>query len=65
MNGNAYAFDSENGKMLWQTTLDGTARGGIITYSVDGQQRVTFVAGTNSPSWPVEKKTAKIVVFGR
>jgi hypothetical protein len=45
--------------------LDDAAGSGIITYSRDGQQRVAFVAGTNSPSWPVEKKTAKVVVFGR
>lgn len=65
MSGNAYAFDAENGKILWQATLNGAPGGGIITYLVDGQQRVAFVAGTNSPIWPVDKKTAKIVVFGR
>jgi hypothetical protein len=37
----------------------------VITYEVDGRQWVAFVAGTNSPIWPVEKKSAKIVVFGR
>jgi|GEM_PF-1406825 len=45
--------------------LDDVAGGGIIIYSLDGQQRVAFVAGTNSPSWPVEKRTANVVVFGR
>lgn len=48
-----------------ETTLDGAAGGGVITYVVDGRQWVAFVAGTNSPIWPVEKKSAKIVVFGR
>ena len=36
----------------------------MITYLVESAQRVVFVAGTNSPIWPVEKKTAKIVIFG-
>ena len=40
------------------------ATGGVISYAVDGTQYVAFVAGTNSPIWPVEKKTAKVVVFG-
>jgi hypothetical protein len=35
----------------------------VITYAIDGTQRVAFVAGTNSPIWPVEKKTAKVVVY--
>ena len=61
--GTAYAFDATDGKVLWQTRLDGAAGGGVITYAIDGIQRVAFVAGTNSPVWPVEKKTAKIVVF--
>jgi len=52
-------------KILWRTTLDGAPGGGIITYAVDGEQRVAFAVGTNSPICPVEKKTAKIVVFGR
>jgi glucose dehydrogenase len=63
MNGNAYAFDEESGAILWRTSLGGAAGGGVITYDVGGQ-RVAFVVGTNSPIWPVEKKTAKIVVWG-
>ena len=39
------------------------AGGGVITYGVDGMQRVAFVVGTNSPIWPVDRKSAKIVVF--
>jgi len=56
---------AEDGKILWRTRLDGAPGGGIITDAVDGEQRVAFAVGTNSPIWPVEKKTAKIVVFGR
>ena len=63
MEANAYAFDATDGKVLWTTKLDGAAGGGVISYAVDGTQRVAFVAGTNSPIWPVDKKTAKIVVF--
>lgn len=64
MNGNAYAFDADSGAILWKTALDGASGGGVITYVVDGAQRVAFAAGTNSPIWPVQKRTAKIVVFG-
>lgn len=64
MAANAYAFDAETGKMLWRSPLEGAAGGGVITYSVNGAQRVAFAVGTNSPIWPVDKKSAKIVVFG-
>lgn len=63
MDGNAYGFDANNGRVLWQAKLDGAAGGGVVSYALDGVQRVAFVAGTNSPIWPVEKKTAKVVVF--
>jgi alcohol dehydrogenase (cytochrome c) len=63
MNGNAYAFDAENGNILWRAQLDGAAGGGVVSYEAGGAQRIAFVAGTNSPIWPVEKKTAKVVVF--
>lgn len=63
MNGTAYAFDASDGKVLWQTQVDGATGGGLISYSVGGVQRIAIVAGTNSPIWPVEKKTSKIVVY--
>ena len=64
MGGNAYALDASDGTALWRARLEGAAGGGVITYMVGGQQYVAFVAGTNSPIWPVDKKTAKVVVYG-
>jgi alcohol dehydrogenase (cytochrome c) len=60
----AFAFDADGGKVLWQTELAGAAGGGVISYLVDGKQRVAFVAGTRSPIFPVATASAKIVVFG-
>jgi alcohol dehydrogenase (cytochrome c) len=63
MAGNAYALDARNGAVLWRTRLEGAAGGGIITYVVGGRQYVAFVAGSNSPIWPVDRKSAKVVVY--
>ena len=60
----AFAFDADTGRVLWQTELPGAAGGGVISYLVDGRQRVAFVAGTRSPAFPVATASAKIVVFG-
>jgi alcohol dehydrogenase (cytochrome c) len=65
MNGNAFAFDSATGKKLWQTKFDGAPGGGLITYMVDGHQRVAIVSGTNTFVFPLSPKgNAKIVIFG-
>jgi alcohol dehydrogenase (cytochrome c) len=63
MDGAAYAFYATDGKVLWKTQVGGATGGGVITYAINGIQRVVFFAGTHSPIWPVEKKTAKIVLF--
>ena len=60
----AWAFDADNGKVLWQTELPGAAGGGVVSYLVAGQQKVAFVAGTRSPIFPVATASAKIVIFG-
>jgi alcohol dehydrogenase (cytochrome c) len=64
MEKHAYAFDAATGKVLWQTELAGAAGGGVITYLIDGKQRVAFVAGTHSPAFPVSPSSARIVIFG-
>jgi alcohol dehydrogenase (cytochrome c) len=64
MDKHAYAFDAATGKVLWQTELPGAAGGGVVTYLVDGKQRVAFVTGTHSPAFPVTPSSGKIVVFG-
>jgi alcohol dehydrogenase (cytochrome c) len=64
MEKHAYAFDAATGKVLWQTELPGAAGGGVITYLIDGKQRVAFVTGTHSPAFPVSPSSARIVFFG-
>jgi alcohol dehydrogenase (cytochrome c) len=60
----AYAFDSARGQVLWQTELPGAAGGGVITYLVDGRQRVAFVAGTRIGLFGVSPTSAKVAIFG-
>ena len=55
----AYAFDAASGRVLWQTELPGPAGGGVITYLVDGKQRVAFVAGTRSAAFPSRPQAAR------
>jgi alcohol dehydrogenase (cytochrome c) len=64
MDKHAYAFDADTGKILWQAELAGAPGGGLISYLVDGRQRVAFVAGTRTTVLPVSPASAKIVVFG-
>jgi alcohol dehydrogenase (cytochrome c) len=64
MDKHGYAFDAGTGKVLWQTDLPGAPGGGIITYLVNGNQRVAFVVGTRSQVLPVSPASAKVVLFG-
>jgi alcohol dehydrogenase (cytochrome c) len=64
MDRHAYAFDAGTGKVLWRAELPGAPGGGMITYLVDGKQRVAFVTGTRSLAFPVSPSSAKIVIFG-
>ena len=43
--GSFYALDARDGKLLWQTNLGPTVISGPMTYSVDGNQYVSVVAG--------------------
>jgi alcohol dehydrogenase (cytochrome c) len=43
--GNFYALDARDGKLLWQTNLGPSVMSGPMTYSVDGNQYVSVVAG--------------------
>jgi PQQ-dependent dehydrogenase (methanol/ethanol family) len=64
MDKHAYAFDAGTGSVLWRADLPGAPGGGVITYLVNGNQRVAFVTGTRSTVFPVSPASAKIVVFG-
>jgi alcohol dehydrogenase (cytochrome c) len=64
MGGTLYAFDSKAGKVLWSIATGGAIGGGVITYSVGGNQRVAAAIGMTSPIWPTHKTTAKVVVLG-
>lgn len=64
MGGNFYALDARNGALLFHQKLAGAVSGGVISYAVDGVQRVAAAVGMTSPIWPTEVATGKIVVLG-
>jgi alcohol dehydrogenase (cytochrome c) len=64
MGGNFYAVDASNGRRLWGQKLEGAVGGGVITYAVNGSQKVAVAAGLSSIVWPTEVATAKIVILG-
>jgi alcohol dehydrogenase (cytochrome c) len=62
--GNFYAVDAANGQKLWGQKLSGAIGGGVITYTVNGAQKVAVAIGFISPVWPVPIATAKIAILG-
>ena len=64
MGGNFYVLDSANGRKLWSRNLRGAIGGGVITYSVNGTQKIAVAKGLTEIPWPTELATAKISILG-
>ncbi len=48
MYGNLFAFDADNGKELWKFAAGSGARGGPISYAVNGKQYIAIPTGLGS-----------------
>ncbi|WER50940.1 PQQ-binding-like beta-propeller repeat protein [Cupriavidus sp. WKF15] len=48
MVGNLYAFDADNGKELWKFNAGSGARGGPVSYAVNGKQYIAIPTGLGS-----------------
>jgi outer membrane protein assembly factor BamB len=48
MAGNLYALEADDGRKLWNQKLGGALGGGIISYAVEGQQRLAVTRGVKS-----------------
>ena len=64
MGGNFYALDATTGQKLWGRKIGGAIGGGVITYAVNGSQKVAVATGYVSPAMPVEIRRAKIAILG-
>ncbi len=66
LGGNMYALDSTNGQKLWGQKLGvgGGIGGGIITYTVDGSQKVAVADGFTMVAWPTKPGTARVIILG-
>jgi alcohol dehydrogenase (cytochrome c) len=47
--------------MLWGQNLGAAIGGGVITYTVNGMQKIAVASGFTHPVWPTKIVTAKIV----
>src|SRR6516225_291385 len=64
MGGNFYVLDAANGRKLWGQNLRGAIGGGVITYSVNGTQKIAVAKGLTEILWPTEITTAKVSILG-
>jgi alcohol dehydrogenase (cytochrome c) len=62
--GNFYALDAATGEKLWGQDLGGAIGGGVITYTVNGVQKVAVASGFTHLAWPTKIVTAKIEILG-
>jgi len=64
MGGNFYALDAANGQKLWGQKIGGAIAGGVITYTVNGTQKIAAATGLTEILWPTEITTAKVSILG-
>ena len=64
LGGNFYALDASNGEKLWGQELGCAIGGCVITYTVNGAQKIAVASGFTHPAWPTKIVTAKIEVLG-
>jgi len=66
LGGNFYALDSSTGQKLWGGPLGtgGAIGGGVITYTVDGVQKVAVADGFTMAAWPTKPRHARVVILG-
>ena len=62
--GNFYALDAATGQKRWGQKIGGAIGGGVITYTVNGAQKVAVATGYVSPAVPTEIRRAKIAILG-
>lgn len=49
-----YAFDAEQGEILWKTRLTTSVHGFPISYEIDGRQYIAVPAGVGGASWSTQ-----------
>jgi alcohol dehydrogenase (cytochrome c) len=64
LSGNFYAIDAATGQKLWGKKIGGAIGGGVITYAVNGAQKVAVATGYVTPAFPSEIRRAKIAILG-
>jgi alcohol dehydrogenase (cytochrome c) len=64
MGGNFYALDAATGQKLWGQKIGGAIGGGVITYAVNGTQKVAAATGYVFSAFPAEIRRAKIAILG-
>jgi alcohol dehydrogenase (cytochrome c) len=62
--GRIYALDADTGKKLWSHNTGQPVGGGGVSYEAGGHQRIAVAAGLNSPIWPKQGDSGRIVVYG-
>jgi len=64
MGGNFHVLDTANGSSLWSQKIGGAIGGGVITFAVNGTQKIAVASGLTEVLWPTEITTAKVSVLG-
>jgi PQQ-dependent dehydrogenase, methanol/ethanol family len=63
LDNNFYAYDAENGEVLWSYNVQTGALAGPVTYMLDGEQYVAVVGGFKNTRSYYESNGSRLLVF--
>jgi alcohol dehydrogenase (cytochrome c) len=64
LGGHLYAFDAEDGRVLWDAATDQSIGGGVVAYLANGRELIGIASGMRSPTWPGGAAQSRILVYG-
>ncbi|HTC50418.1 MAG TPA: PQQ-binding-like beta-propeller repeat protein [Steroidobacteraceae bacterium] len=62
--GDVVALDQKTGRVLWQVSTGQSIGGGLVVYSVLGQELLGVASGMKSFAWPGSADKSRILVYG-
>jgi alcohol dehydrogenase (cytochrome c) len=63
LNGDFSAYDGRTGKRVWTDHIGFPMAAGVVSYEAGGRQYIAAAAGLESLNFPVDKSTARIVIY--
>jgi alcohol dehydrogenase (cytochrome c) len=64
LSGELFAFDQQDGRVLWQASTGDPTGGGLVVFQAGGKEFLGVASGMKSGAWPVAATQSRLLVYG-